>query len=186
MRILDNTVKILTISGSLRERSSNTNILRAITNLAPKNVTFDFYNELSELPHFNPEIDNDEFPPAPIKALRKRLKEANGVLFSTPEYAKGVPGALKNALDWLVSSGELMNKPVSIISASPSPLGGEQAYASLLLTLDMLNAEIVKGATMKIPFIGTKLNADAKITDPSLEQDLKYLITTFVNTIHKY
>jgi chromate reductase len=182
----ENNIKILAISGSVRDNSSNSKLLRAVANLSPENVVFKFYNELETLPHFNPGIDNDESPPAPVTILRNYLKEADGVLFSTPEYANGVPGVLKNALDWIVSSGEFMNKPVAVISASPHPGGGEKAHASLLLTLNMLSAKIVEGGTMMIPFITTKLNADGKITDPVMKQELINLINALVDDINKH
>ena len=89
---------------------------------------------MAQLPHFNPELDLDDIDTT-VANWRRLLKEANGVLICTPEYAKGVPGSLKNALDWVVSSGEFVNKPVAVISASPHPDGGALAKASLLGTL---------------------------------------------------
>lgn len=80
------------------------------------------------------------------------------MLIGTPEYAYGMPGVLKNALDWLVLSGELVNKPVATISASPSEFGGSKARAWLILTLTALAANIVEGGSLTIPFIGKKLN----------------------------
>lgn len=101
---------IVAISGSLRTGSSNTAVLQAIAILAPPEVQVVLYSNLSELPHFNPDLDTETPPPA-VSEFRSRLLASNGVLISSPEYAHGVPGTLKNALDWLVRSGELYEKP---------------------------------------------------------------------------
>ena len=93
------------------------------------------------------------------------MASADGVLICTPEYAYGIPGSLKNALDWLVTSGELWRKPVAALSASPSALGGEKAHAALMLNAVALEAEIVEAASLQIPFVHTKLNAQKEVSD---------------------
>jgi len=168
---MENNIKVLAISGSLRQKSSNTALMNAIISLAPENLKFTIYGGVGELPHFNPDIDVDEGP-TPVVELRTQLKEADAVLICTPEYGNGVPGVLKNALDWIVSSGEFMNKPTAVISASPTPMGGDKAHASLLLTLKMINADIVKGGTMIIPHITLKLNMEGVITNPETKQEI--------------
>lgn len=172
---MEKVIKVLAISGSLRQKSSNTALMNAIIALAPENMEFTIYGGLGDLPHFNPDIDIDNGF-APVEGLRTQLKEANGVLICTPEYGNGVPGVLKNALDWIVSSGEFMNKPTAVISASPTPMGGDKAHASLLLTLKMINAEIVEGGTMMIPHITLKLDKEGVITDPEMKQELRSVI----------
>ena len=84
--------------------------------------------------HFSPDLDGEDAP-TPVVHLRTLLGGSDGVLICTPEYAFGMPGSLKNALDWTVSSGDLNEKPVAAISASPLHSGGDKAHASLLLTL---------------------------------------------------
>ncbi|GLV53492.1 hypothetical protein KDH_03450 [Dictyobacter sp. S3.2.2.5] len=111
-------MKILVISGSLRASSSNTRLAKAIMDLAPAGIETHLYQGLGDLPHFTPDLDGDD-PPASVVALRQQLQAADGVLICTPEYAFGVPGTLKNALDWTVSSGDFSEKPVAAISASP-------------------------------------------------------------------
>lgn len=166
-----NELKLLAISGSLRQKSSNTALMNAIIALSPESMKFTIYDGLGELPHFNPDIDVDEGP-VTVRELRTLLREADGVLFCTPEYGNGVPGVLKNALDWLVSTTVFMNKPTAVISASPSPMGGDKAHASLLLTLAMINAEIVDRAALIIPYITMKMNKEGAITDIDLKQEL--------------
>lgn len=121
-------MKIVAISGSLRAASSNTALVRAALASPPPGVETMLYDGLASLPHFSPELDGDAAP-ASVWNFRAQIASADGVLICTPEYAYGIPGSLKNALDWLVTSGELWRKPVAVLSASPSALGGEKAHA---------------------------------------------------------
>jgi chromate reductase, NAD(P)H dehydrogenase (quinone) len=177
-----NRIKILAISGSLRKKSSNTNVLYAISNLRPENTDFQFYEGLEHLPHFNPEIDTDS-PPDPVKDLRNQLKLADGVIICTPEYARGVPGSLKNALDWIVSSGEFVNKPVAVISASSRSSGGDKAHESIMLTLEMIEAKIPKESTLRIGTVGTKINNKIEILDPTTSEQLKSVLNSLISSI---
>ncbi len=159
-------MRIVAISGSLRAASTNTALVRAAAALAPAGMEVTIYDGLANLPHFSPELDGDNAP-APARHLRGLLAEADGVLICTPEYAFGMPGSLKNALDWLVTSGELWRKPVAALSASPSALGGEKAHAALVLTLSALEAAIVGEASLLIPFVSTKVDKSGNVTDPA-------------------
>ncbi|WP_274651442.1 NADPH-dependent FMN reductase [Paenibacillus humicola] len=173
-------VRILAISGSLRARSSNSALLRAAAEAAPDYMAIACYDGLGTLPPFNPDLDSDGEleAPAPVADLRRRLKEADGVLICTPEYAGGLPGALKNALDWVVSSGEFYGKRTAAISASPSPAGGERALASLLVTLGMLTADMPEGAALTVPFVSSKLDGEGRLADPDTLLALKKLLHT--------
>ena len=181
-------MKLLALSGSLRAASSNTAILRAAAALAPDTVEWFFYTGLADLPHFSPELDGhysgrpEEMPDA-VRTLREALGSAEGVLFCTPEYAFGIPGSLKNALDWVVSSGELWRKPVAVLSASPSANGGDKAFAALLLTLTALEAEIIADASLTIPFVRTKLAASGALSDPATAQALRNCVTALVQAV---
>ncbi|KQO10645.1 NADPH-dependent FMN reductase [Paenibacillus sp. Leaf72] len=170
-------IQLLAISGSLREKSSNTALMNAIIALAEEHVRFSVYSGLGELPHFNPDLDVEEGP-ATVGELRRQLKEADGVLICTPEYGNGVPGSLKNALDWIVSSGEFVNKRVAVVTASPSPMGGDKANASLLLTLNMINAIIVDHGVVMIPHITLKMSKEGAITDEETKQQLLAMLAS--------
>ena len=160
--------KILAISGSLRAGSSNHAILRFLGEMAPEELEYMIYEGLAQLPHFDPGLDNDD-PPATVTDLRKLLAEADGIIICTPEYAYGVPGSLKNALDWTVSSGSLDNKPLALITAST---GGENAHAALLLVLGALSANLLEDATLLISFIRSKMDGDGNITDEKTRESL--------------
>lgn len=124
-------VRILAISGSLRAESTNARLPRAAARLAPPGAAeFTFYDrQIAALPYFSPDLDGDgAIPPPPVAEFRRLLAEAGGILICCPEYAHGVPGAFKNALDWIVSSGEFTDKPVALFMASA--WGAEQARAA--------------------------------------------------------
>ncbi|WDL97169.1 NADPH-dependent FMN reductase [Alicyclobacillus sp. ALC3] len=173
---------LVAISGSLREKSTNSTLLRSIVSMVPSHVPVRIYNDMGQLPHFNPDLDSDDAP-VHVAHWRSYLEEASGVLICTPEYAKGVPGSLKNALDWIVSSGELVNKPVAVVSVSPHPSGGEDAHNSLVGTLSMMSAVIVKGATLKVPFITLKLGTDGQIIDEETQGQLQHLVDMLIQAM---
>jgi chromate reductase, NAD(P)H dehydrogenase (quinone) len=175
-------VKILAISGSLRANSSNTSLLRAIVRLSLDRVEMSIYPGIGDLPHFNPDLDDDR-DLLTVENWRTQLRSADGILFCTPEYAHGIPGVLKNALDWIVSSGELMHKPTAVISASPAPDGGEKANASLVQTLRVMMANIPAEAILCIPAVSAKLTDRREIIDPQTANSLQSLLATLVATI---
>lgn len=174
-------IKILAISGSLKTTSSNSIIIREIAAFADKNVDYKIYNGLEELPQFNPD---KEAGTEAVRHLRSLLKTADGVVISTPEYAFGVPGSLKNALDWVVSSGELNEKPVIVISASPMYEGGSKALASLLLTLSALGTKMDKDSSLSIPNILKKIS-EGKIIDAATKMDLKKIYEHLLQVLLK-
>ena len=175
---------IIAISGSLRADSSNTMLVRATAKLAPANMDITLYEGLDTLPHFSPDLDVADAPPS-VASFRHQLQAADGILICTPEYAYGMPGVLKNGLDWTVSSGEFVNKPVLTMSASPSAMGGEKAHASLLLTLSALSAHVVEGEMLTIPFIRKKLDAHGNLIDSATVQALTTALQRFAQVIHE-
>ena len=175
-------MKILAISGSLRAASTNTALLRAVADIAPANIEIQLYDGLDALPYFSPERDVDPAP-EPVHTLRVQLREADAVIVCTPEYIHGMPGVLKNMLDWLASSGEFVYKPVSVISASPSDMGGSRAHASLFHTLEVLTAYLPLEASLIVPFIRTKMDANGHVTDVVLTQQLRDLVAALVKAV---
>jgi len=179
-------VKIVAISGSLRAASTNTALVRAAAALAPEGVEVVVYDGLASLPHFSPELDGPpggEGVPDAVRDLRGLLAGAGGALVCTPEYAYGMPGSLKNALDWLVTSGELWCLPVVALSASPSALGGEKAHAALLLTLSALEAQVVAEGSLSIPFVTTKVSKGGEITDPATARAVQMSLAALARAV---
>ncbi|HTI61840.1 NADPH-dependent FMN reductase [Mucilaginibacter sp.] len=169
---------IFAISGSLRSGSSNHIILEYLKSLPGENVKFVIYDGIAGIPAFDPGLDNDD-PPEPVTRLREQIAGADGVVICTPEYAFGVPGALKNVLDWTVSSGSFSGKPTALITAST---GGENAHAAMIKILGAIDAKLVPETTLLISFIRTKIG-DGQITDEATVKKLKTLFKALLNSI---
>ena len=174
-----NNIQLLAISGSLRSHSSNTNVLQAAKVLASPPVKIRFYSELATLPHFNPDLDREPLPEA-IVSLRQQIKNARGIIISSPEYAHGVPGSLKNALDWLVSSVEFPYKPVLLINTNPR---ATIALASLQEILITMSANINPDCNLSLAIAGKGLDTQGIIDDSELSTSLKKAMETFVRGI---
>lgn len=172
---------ILAVSGSLRAESTNLKIIENIAKLAADTLNISIYQGLSALPAFNPDLDAEgaSLPPEVVD-FRRQINESDGILICTPEYVFGVPGALKNAIDWTVSSGELMNKPTALITASGL---GEKAHESLLLTLKTLEAKIGESSAFLISYARTKVNAEGVVSDAPTVELLQKLIETLIQSI---
>lgn len=167
--------KILAICGSTRKTSSNLNLIRAIQDLTIEKFDISFFDGLTEIPHFNPDLDNDA-PPATVKHFRQLIRESDGILICTPEYAMGVPGTLKNAIDWTVSSCEFSHKPVALITASSQ---GENGHESLMKTLRIIESKISDQTQLVISFVKTKVSRDNKIIDSATLVQVNDLIKSF-------
>ena len=162
-------VRILAISGSLRRISSNTALLRAAAALAPEGMEIILYGGLGDLPHFNPDLEDAE--PFEVTDLRAQVRAADGLLICSPEYAHGVPGVLKNALDWLVGGVEINGKPVALVNASAR---ATIAQASLQETLTVMGAKVV---ARTISLDGRKnLDVEAMVNDPEISTALRSAI----------
>jgi chromate reductase, NAD(P)H dehydrogenase (quinone) len=137
-------MKVLGISGSLRRDSHNTELLRAAATLLPSGVDFELYEGLREIPPF---VEDEEFDaPEPVLRLRAAIADADAVLFATPEYNHSIPGALKNALDWVSrphATNTLRNKPVAVIGASTGMFGAVWAQAELRKVAGALGARVL-------------------------------------------
>jgi chromate reductase, NAD(P)H dehydrogenase (quinone) len=175
---MEKTINILAISGSLRQTSSNTTLLQAAIELAPANTKIKLYGGLNDLPHFNPDLENNNIPV--VTGLKAQIKWADGLLLSTPEYAHGIPGVLKNALDWLVSSEDFMGKPIAIFNTSPR---ATHAQASLIEVVTTMAGRIISEASIIIPLMGKKLDAAGIIADPQLSQEIQKAIEAFCDAI---
>lgn len=175
--------QILAISGSLRAHSTNSKIIHYLAELPDVNLRFNSYQELSALPAFNPDLDVEGIePPVEVSDFRKRIRESDGVLICSPEYVFGVPGALKNALDWTVSSGDFNAKPAALITASSL---GEKAHESLLLILKTLEAIIEPPSALLISHARTKLDPDGKVSDFQTIEALKSVVDSLTKTMNK-
>jgi chromate reductase, NAD(P)H dehydrogenase (quinone) len=166
---------VLAISGSLRLASSNSALVEATALLAPVNVRVSIYRELGELPAFNP--DREDSAPDVVVRFRDMLQACDAVLISSPEYAHGVPGVMKNALDWVVGTGELIGKPIALINASAR---ATHAWASLAETLTVMSARVIPAASITVALDGRRLDANSLVADPELSDALRVAVEALV------
>lgn len=136
---------VLAISGSLQRESGNLTLLRTAAAVAPEGLEIKLFDGVRALPLFNPDVDEAGAPPA-VEAWREALRSADAVLIASPEYGHSLPGALKNAIDWVIGSGELHQKAVAITAAVPHAERGRLGLDALKRTLLALDARIVGGA----------------------------------------
>lgn len=174
-----NKKTIFAISGSLRSGSSNHNILRYLESMSPADIDFFIYDALAEIPPFDPGNDH-ESPPQQVSELRNFIVDADAIIICTPEYAYGVPGQLKNALDWTVSSGSFSGKPTALITAST---GGENAHVALIKILGAIDADLSDNTTLLISFIRSKIDSQGEINDVETADSLKTVFNALLHAI---
>jgi chromate reductase, NAD(P)H dehydrogenase (quinone) len=174
-------MKILAISGSLRAASHNKAVLEAARRLAPPGITIELFDGIGKLPFFNSGFEAGNFPEE-VAAFRKIIAAADGLLISSPEYARDVSGVMKNALDWLVGSSEFPGKPVALINTSPR---ATHALAALTLTLETMSAEVVADASITLPLLGTVNDAESIAANVELAEPLRRAIEKFAHAISK-
>jgi chromate reductase len=172
-------MKILAISGSLRAGSHNTAVLVAAKRLAPTGMTIELFDGIGKLPFFNSDLETEHLPDN-VAAFRKLIGEADGVLISSPEYARGVSGVMKNALDWLVGSDEFPGKPVALINTSPR---ATHALAALTLTLETMSACVIQNASITLSLLGTVNDAESIAANPDLAEPLRDVLAQFAQAI---
>lgn len=172
-------MKILGLSGSLRTASTNTALLKAAARLAPAGTAIALYEDLAALPAFNPDDDRD---PAPVEAatLRKEIGAADGLILAVPEYAHGLPGAFKNALDWLVGSVEFPGKPIMLINAAPRAF---HAQASLREILGTMSARLVAEAFVTVKAPSEAPSVETLLANPAIAGPLRMGLERFVTAI---
>ncbi|MCW3122750.1 MAG: NAD(P)H-dependent oxidoreductase [Flavipsychrobacter sp.] len=173
-----NKLTILAISGSLRENSSNSSIINAAAGFADDNINFTIYKGLGSLPHF----DDSKEPAPEVLEWRQLLRNADGILICQPEYAFGVAGVLKNALDWTVTTADLAYKPLALITAAT---GGDKAHAALLLTLNVLMAKLTDDTTLLIQYVRSKLDEHGGVKDPDTKMAIKSVMNSLVGLMNE-
>lgn len=140
---------ILALSGSLRSESINSAFCRALSQLAPRGTNLVCHQGLGDLPLFNPDLEIA--PPGGVVTFRESVAAADALLIASPEYAHGISGVMKNALDWLVSFEGVVGKPVALVNTSPR---AHHAHDSLAEVLRTMSLDIVGAASLAIPLLG--------------------------------
>lgn len=171
------TIKIVAITGSTRKNSSNFKILKYISEHIKSDFEVEIFEDLDRIPHFNPDLDTEN-PPEEISLFRNKIMEADGIIICTPEYVFSLPGSLKNALEWCVSTTVFSNKKVGLITASAS---GEMGHEQLLLIMKTLEAKFDDKTQLLIQGIRGKIDVEGKIINEETEIALQNFINNFEN-----
>lgn len=171
-------MQLLAISGSLRSASANTAVLRAAAVLAPAGVTVTLTGLVGALPHFNPDLEADLPPTA--RAFRREVAQADGLILSVPEYAHGVPGSFKNALDWLVGGPEFLDKPVAFLNASAR---GTYALAAVKETVTVMTGRISEAGSYTLPMLSGAVDEPRILGEAELAEGVAGAVARFVAEI---
>ena len=178
----DTKKKIVAISGSTRKNSSNERILRVIADLYQEELAVEIYNQLDILPYFNPYLEKESLPVGVIN-FRNLIEAADGVIICTPEYVFSLPGALKNALEWTVSTTVFSYKPVAFIVAAAS---GEKAFESLdLILITLVQKEVKASSKLLIQGGKSKINEAGKFTDEKVLDNIKTIVDSLIINIEE-
>jgi len=170
-------IKILAITGSTRKKSSNYKILKYISEHIKTEFEVEIFEDLAEISHFNPDLDTEN-PPKQVEVFRNKIINADGVIICTPEYVFSLPGSLKNALEWCVSTTIFSNKKTGLITASAS---GEMAHEQLILIMKTLEAKLEENTQLLIQGVRGKINEEGKIINDETNITLQKFISNFEN-----
>lgn len=174
--------KVLAISGSTRANSSNERLIRKIAALASETIHLTLFDSISELPHFNPDLDNNDQLPSAVLAFRQQIADADGIIICTPEYVFTLPGSLKNALEWCVSTTLFSQKPVGLITASAS---GEKGYETLQLVMKTIEAKFSEATQLLIKGIKSKIDMEGNITHPQTLNEVQEFTAAFIKLLNE-
>ena len=173
-------VRILGIAGSLRRESYNRAALRAATQLVPEGASLDIF-ELDGIPGFNQ--DDEQNPPAKIAELKRRIREADAILFVTPEYNYSVPGVLKDAIDWAsrpYGDSAWNGKPAAIMGASIGAIGTARAQYHLRQMMVFLNMFPINQPEVMIGNASERFDSAGNLTDDTTKEFIRQLLRSLV------
>ena len=174
-------VRILGIAGSLRRESYNRAALRAATELVPEGATIDVF-EIDGIPGFSQ--DDEQNPPAKVVDLKRRIREADAILFVTPEYNYSIPGVLKNAIDWAsrpYGDSAWNGKPAAIMGASIGTIGTARAQYHLRQMMVFLNMFPVNQPEVMISNAQGRFDAQGNLTDDATKEFIRQLLQSLID-----
>ena len=182
------SIRVSGIVGSLREGSLNKGLLRAATELAPAGMEIEIYTRLGDIPPYNDDVFM-KGDPEPVADLKNFIGGADALLISTPEYNYGVPGVLKNAIDWAsrpAGKSALNRKPAALMGCSPGLGGTIRAQHSLRQSFVFTETHVMSQPEIKIPSAAALFDASAKLTDENTRQYIKKFLEAFAKWIGRF
>ena len=172
-------MNVLGIAGSLRRGSFNRQLLHAASACAPSGLDIDVYDGLAAIPLFDEDIEQQTSTAGPLAELRRMVKTADGLLFSTPEYNQSIPGVLKNVIDWLSRDDALVNKPVAVIGATAGRWGTRLAQSTLRHVLVATESRVMPAPTLFLAHGERLFDANGRFVDEDNEARLRELLTAY-------
>jgi len=171
-------LSLLGVCGSLRAASSNSRLLAAACSLMPAGAEMHVTSRIAALPLFNPDLDYESIDS--VREWAAEMRTCDGVVISTPEYARGYPGALKNALDWLVNTDAFVNKPFMFLGASDRSTVGRDSLAVVLQTMSGIHIE---RASVTLPLLGRNLSVAEILADGQMAERIREALRTFAGNM---
>ena len=172
--------KVLAISGSTRKNSNNEAILNAIAELYKDLIDVQIFDGIEKLPHFNPDIEDENLDSSVVN-FRKQIEKSDGVIICTPEYVFSIPGSLKNAIEWTVSTVVFSEKPIALITAATS---GNKAHEELYLVMKTLSAKVSNDSRVLIQGPKKKIDRSGKIIDENTLNEIKEMMNIFIESMN--
>jgi chromate reductase len=179
----DPVMRIVAVSGSLRSMSLNSCLIRAAVRMAPDGVTVTEAPSFRDVPIFDADLSTEEPLPAALDPIRAAFDAADGVLISSPEYAHGMPGGLKNLLDWQVGTGELIGKPTALVTVSTSSTAGRWSHGGLTEVLKTMGIDVIEDAALLVGAARPRVDPATDRLDAELEADLARVLRTLVEHV---
>ena len=177
---MEKIVNILGFAGSLRKNSFNRSILRAALELVPENAKLEIF-DLEGIPPFNQDLEGQV--PEKVKNFKVKIKAADAILISTPEYNYSIPGVLKNAIDWAsrpYGDNSFEGKPVAIMGASPGMTGTARSQYHLRQTFVFLDMHPINRPEVIVPFANEKIDEQGRVTDPKTREKIRELLESLI------
>jgi chromate reductase len=187
MTMQNNTLKVLGIVGSLRRNSYNKALLRAAQQIAPDSISIETYDYLDSIPPYNEDVQNQSFP-AVVSAFKQCIRDADGILIVTPEYNYGIPGVLKNAIDWAsrpYGDSAWEGKPLAIMGASTGQGGSVRSQLQLRHAAVFLNMHPINRPEVLVANAKTKFNDNLELTDAATRQFIRQELEAFAQWIER-
>ncbi|SBS38050.1 FMN-dependent NADPH-azoreductase [Marinomonas spartinae] len=169
-------MRILAISGSAREASTNTALLRAMKSFTSDSIELSVFHRLDLLPVFSPDSEGEATPVA-VCEFMGTVSAVDGIIISSPEYVRSIPGGLKNAIDWMVSRSEVVGKPIALVHASHR---GDDMLASLRVVLSTVSDNFLEDVFLRIPLIGkSPEEIEEFVAVPEYESQISTFLSKF-------
>ncbi|TGM38023.1 NADPH-dependent FMN reductase [Leptospira biflexa] len=177
--MLQSKPKLLAISGGISPTSYNQKILQYIKHRFSSHCELILFHEIDQFPFFVSGLSDEKIPEI-VKHFLREVENADGVIICSPEYVFSIPGVLKNALEWVVSSVVFTDKPVALITAASV---GEKAHESLLLVLKTIGAQLSENTNLLVSGVKGKVSLDGQITDRPTELAINQLMKAFLQSL---